>query len=1061
MPAAIAGAGVPAVARGHSRGSWLARRVLLSITMKDRLRTMPGIGTERTLAAAREVAATIAPDVEMSEDMLPAHAALRPLAHGFTRGDSIGRFLVLHLLGAGGMGAVFAAYDPQLDRQVAIKVVHPGLSASETTGAVRSRLLREAQAMAKLSHPSVITVYEVGAVGDDIYVAMELVDGGTLAAWLEEARADERPWREIVAKVVQAGRGLAAAHRAELVHRDFKPDNVLVGSGGIVRVTDFGLVGSTTAPADAPLAPQRPPSSPSIDQGSITRTGAVMGTPAYMAPEQHRGERVDERADQFAFCVTLYEALTGERPFAGATYGELMANTCGGHVRPFAKTSHVPAWIRAALLRGLSLDPDARFASMDELLAVLEHDPRRRTRQIAVTAGATTAMIGAFALTLAMRNTATAEAEPPCRASRARLVQVWDDSVKATIRHAFAAASGSRGDASYQRVAAALDGYTDRWVAGHTDACTATVVRHEQSEHLLDLRNRCLDRRRTELAALSALFVAADREVVAKAPQASYALTAPERCGDVDALDAALPPPERPEVAIEVNELRLRLAAATARQAAGKWRDGLALAEILVADARKVDYPPVLAEALFLAGTLRRDLKDGRGAEVALLEVTTVAAKAKDDLLLARTWPELIFVVGYLQGKPADGLAFERPARSMLERIGANEPRLTARLENTVGLAHTKAGRTALARTHQERALALQETALGRDHPDVGMSLNNLGLLAKDEGRFADAIALYDRAIAIRERALGPDHPFLATVLQNRAAVSPVLESIALNERVLAMQTRVLGANAQEVGVTLSNQSVNYGQLGDHRRELELAESALRIKLATSGPDNPSTGYTQLNIGDALMNLDRCREAFPHLRRTIEIFEQAGADQINVIKAERAWSQCEQRAGRRIEARAHVAHAVAVGEKLGDRSIGLAEALMARGALALGEHSYDDALRDYHRALAIREQVAGADAIDTARSLQAIAEVQLARGNPGGAAPILERALAIQRSGEPLEVAWCAARLAKVLWQTDRSVRPRARELAETARAIYAGLAPRAGAELADVTGWLAAHAGR
>jgi eukaryotic-like serine/threonine-protein kinase len=581
------------------------------------------------------------------------------------------------------------------------------------------------------------------------------------------------------------------------------------------------------------------------------------------------------------------------------------------------------------------------------------------------------------------------------------------------------------------------------------------VIRHEQSDHVLDLRNRCLDRRRVELASLSALLANADREIVAKAPQAAYTLVAPEACNDVDALAAAIPPPEQPDVAAKVTELRTRLAVASARQAIGKWRDGIALADAALADARAIGYPPVLAEALFLDGTLRRDLKDGRGAEAKLLELTVVAAQAKDDVLLARVWPELVFVVGFVQGRTAEGLAFEQPARSMLARVGGGDPRVRARLDNTVGVTHSKAGHHALAKRHQEAALAIQQAALGPDHPDVGMSLNNLAIVAKDEGRFADAIGFYDRAIAIRERALGPDHPYLATVLSGKATVSPLAESIALNDRVLAMQIRVLGPASQEVGVTLNNQAVNYGTINDYARQLELAERALAIKLAVSGPENPSTALSHLAVAQAYVGLGKCALAIPNLRRTIEIFERANASHLNIVRAEASWATCESAAKRFAEARAHVAHAIAVGEAVGKTSMEYAEALSSRATLALAEHQRDAAIRDFEHALAIREATAGKDAPDVAFALQELAAIHVSRDRPALALPLLERALVIQKiGGGPLGVAWCSLQLAKLL---ARSEPARARVLALEARKLYDQL-PNSAAERAELTGWLASH---
>ena len=287
-------------------------------------------------------------------DTQPAGPEDRPLVPA-----KIGRFAVASRLGEGGMGVVLLATDPLLGRQVAIKVLR-----GEADEAGQRRLLREAQAMARVVHENVIVVHEVGTHEAQVYVAMELVTGGTLRRWQAG-----KSWREIVACYVRAGRGLAAAHAAGLVHRDFKPDNVLVGDDGRVRVTDFGLV---SAEGEAKRAP--------VDDVALTQTGAVMGTPRYMAPEQHLGESVDARADQFAFCVALYEALYGGVPFAGATLAALGERVLAGDVRPVPVASPVPIAVRDAVLRGLSRDRAARFAAMPELPRCARREPRAARR---------------------------------------------------------------------------------------------------------------------------------------------------------------------------------------------------------------------------------------------------------------------------------------------------------------------------------------------------------------------------------------------------------------------------------------------------------------------------------------------------------------------------------------------------------------------------------------------------------------------------------------------------------------------------------------------------------
>src|SRR5229473_831512 len=335
-----------------------------------------------------------------------ARAAFPEPAPEVAQEGRVGRYEIVRAIGAGGMGVVYAARDPKLHRMVALKMLRPSGAGGATPPELRERILREARAMARLSHPNVLAVYDVGELGDQVFLAMELVEGGTLTAWLRggagfardgpespggeagrpkvEALVARRGWREVLEVFLAAARGLAAAHGAGLVHRDFKPDNVLFGSDGRVRVTDFGLARAAAPgpPRDGPVP--APPGQTEQLALSLQRS-ALAGSPAYMAPEQIRGEAVDARADLFGFCVALYEGLYGERPFPGGTLVELERAVERGELRPPPKGDRVPARLRRVLVRGLRAAPADRFESMAVLIAALER--ARRSRRFAIAAG--------------------------------------------------------------------------------------------------------------------------------------------------------------------------------------------------------------------------------------------------------------------------------------------------------------------------------------------------------------------------------------------------------------------------------------------------------------------------------------------------------------------------------------------------------------------------------------------------------------------------------------------------------------------------------------------------
>jgi hypothetical protein len=444
-------------------------------------------------------------------------------------GARVGRYQVVERIGVGAMSMVYRATDPELGRDVALKVMR-------ARGVAGDRLLREAQALAKLSHPNVVAVHDVGRVDDDVFIAMELVEGMTLSAWL---RRRERSVEDVVAVFVAAGRGLAAAHAAGLIQRDFKPDNTIVGDDGRVRVLDFGLARAASDDA-AQDATGRYAGAP--DRSA----SGVVGTPAYMAPEQFTGGEVDERTDQFSYCVAFWAALYDAPPFAGETVEEIEATVTGGRISPPPADVDVPVWLHETVRRGLEVDPDDRHISMAALLERLERDPGAKLRKAVLAFGAVAAVaIAAVSYWYGQHNDSPAREPQVCAGAERRLEGVWDPTVKSSVRRAFLGTRLPHANTTYDRVTKVLDGYAAAWAVMMTDACEATRVFHRQSDRVFELRTTCLEQRLSELRELAVSFAdEPSQSVVDNAVRRAFELAPIEGCADVEALaSGAVRPP--------------------------------------------------------------------------------------------------------------------------------------------------------------------------------------------------------------------------------------------------------------------------------------------------------------------------------------------------------------------------------------------------------------------------------------------------------------------------------------------------------------------------------------
>jgi tetratricopeptide (TPR) repeat protein/predicted Ser/Thr protein kinase len=765
----------------------------------------------------------------------------------------LGRYRIERVLGVGGMGVVYLARDPELDRRVAIKLLRPDPRVPAET--LRARLTREAQATARLSHRNVVAVHEIGSHGDQVFVVMELVEGATLTRWLRER---PRGWREIVRVFVAAGTGLEAAHRAGIVHRDFKPDNVLVSHDGRVCVTDFGLARIEAAPGE---------SAARGDAVTTTSRGGVIGTPAYMAPEQLAGEPTDARSDVFSFCVALHEALYGVRPYTGDTLDALRTALAAGRLeRPRRLIG--PRAHRAAILRGLAIDPAARPPSMAALLAVLRVDPAvRRNRMLAgglaVAAGAVAAVAG-----LAIRG---AE-RPACADGPARLAGVWDAPRKAQVQRAFAATAVPYADAAWRTVEHQLDGYAARWSVLRTEACAAT----DRSDALRDRTLACLDDRLDELRTEVEVFAAADPGAMRAAAGASYALSELAACQDTRALLDEVPPPPQAQAA-EVAALRRQLSRAMALDAAGRYDDVDRVTPEIVRDAQRLGYGAGEAGAVFLAGLAERRRRNLDVAIATLHRAAALAERAHDARLVAKSWRAIVTALQIL-GRREDGLLWADYAEAAAVRAG-DGPVDVARIAANRALLLADAGRRDDALAETQRVLALLAGAAERDTPQVHAARGNAASVLHLLGRGDEALQQHRAVLAFFEQAFGRDNPdtliALNNVISDLVDLGRFAEALPLAEQLVARQDRAVGPEHRSMALalaTLAGAEYGAGRFAPAREHIVRA-LALYDKNAIGGA---AVVIALAQLGEIEHALDRPDAAATALGRSVALGERTG-----------------------------------------------------------------------------------------------------------------------------------------------------------------------------------------
>jgi tetratricopeptide (TPR) repeat protein len=808
-------------------------------------------------------------DVAVSPGLMsPGLASVDPVARA---GQQMGRFTLTRLLGRGGMGEVWAARDPELDREVAIKLLYVDFGGMDHDR--QARLRREAQAMARVNHPNIVRIYELGADGDRLFVAMELVEGETLRRWLETPR----PWRETLDVLLAAGRGVAAAHAAGLIHRDVKPDNVMIARDGRILVADFGLAKLAGMGVEPELVPT---GSLDLDLGgspSLTRSGTFLGTPMYMSPEVMEARGGDALSDQFSFCVMAYEALYRSRPFRGTTLGELVESVRAEPASPPSGRKAPPRGIWRCIHRGLAVAKDGRWPTMTPLLAGLERAaaaPRRR--RVAMATAAVLALTASSVVVLA--SPGQSEEELAREAGEARMAAVWSPARRDAMLAAFARVKEPAVGAQGTTTAGALDRYRADWLAMRMDAWGATNRRKEQSARLLELRMRCLDRLADEVNAFVQIAGEADQpDELRRIGHGVGRLTPVATCTDEPTMAAIFPATiddDRADLRqrFDVEEARMRAVIAAMPPA-----EAIQAIQAAIADADRSGVPGLSSGFLFLLAVAQSEGGDIKGAEATYRKLIQEAARARRHYMVAAGWLRVIQSLAGKQGRLDEAIALEPTARAAVLQAG-DEPDLRGELATTMGGIAWQKGDLKEARDKFLEARDIMIAARGPKNVVAAGAEVSAAMAEFNLGNLDPAVQLAEHAYSILsqhqddDRSAGKALMVLAWVARERkdwnGAVRHARDAIAQMSRLHGTDNLELAFARRELGLALGELE-RYDEAID--QVSQCAEAFRRV-----GPTHPDTLEVALEVGELHEKAKRYADAERIDRRAVELARGEG-----------------------------------------------------------------------------------------------------------------------------------------------------------------------------------------
>jgi eukaryotic-like serine/threonine-protein kinase len=879
------------------------------------------------------------------------------LSDSISIGAKVGRYDVRALLGAGGMGHVYEAYDAELDRAIALKVLRPELAVAQT---LTDRLVRESRLMAKVSHPGVITVYDVGRDDATVFIAMELIRGETLGSYLSRKR---HTWRETVELFERAGAGLAAAHRAGIVHRDFKPDNVLVEVQADVAtrvvVTDFGIARATSIADDLDRGVTGRRSDP-----RITSTGSAIGTPAYMAPEQLGGAPVDLRADVFAFAASLWEALFGQRPFPGASLEEIrLAMTRPPH----APKSAVPRGVVRALERGLAIDPAERWQDMTALvreLLIL----RSRRRRVQVAAGVMGLVGAGIAGALLL---ARPSHEDPC--------------ARATLTFDSAALRAAISDATARDVVTAkIEKAATAWRTTHAGTCDAD--RHPVQA---PTTAACLDARKLEILGIVDDLIADKGQY---AQRYAALIGDPSQCAQPAPSLLIAKVPTDPALRRKVTAIRYRAFAAETARDQAEFKLALYEAAKVAADAEQT-WPFLHAEALYLLGTTQSFGGDSKIGSKTLKQAAAVAETAHHDYIAANVWIQLVLTASFDEDAPERGLEYATYAEAALERLG-HPPLVTAMFEYAKGSTLIALTRFAEAEKSLRHAVELAENGALDSLPQA---IQGLGFLYEQQGRYADAVDAYRTALK-KLPAEGAGSTSSAIIFRQRLAINLAMlgkthEAAAISREAVDIAEKYLPPENIDRALARGNLAEVLAANEDHEDALVEVQTSLRAVAKIEGERSGRYGELMTIEADILHNLERHEESAAHFARACDIAAfHNGEKSADHAACELAQAMALNDAGQHARALAVIDSALPVlVEMFGEPHPQVANALLTRGQLRIDAGDELAGIADLERAVANFEKVT-ADPGHLAAAQWGLARA-LWKRDPARARPLLERAL--------------------------------------------------------------------